>query len=75
MGANWPHLIYNYMNSQLNFDLVKSGCKNTNTFSKRFVVQHHKLIINKHKFEHNGHHSKKKIEDIKTSLYKYIFIM
>jgi hypothetical protein len=25
--------------------------ENTNTLSKRFVVQHHKLIINKHKFE------------------------
>ena len=56
----------------IRFWSCKCSCQKTNTFSKRFVVQHHKLIINKHKYEHKTHHGKDKIEDIETSLYKYI---
>jgi hypothetical protein len=50
MGTKSLDLIHKYTNPQLIFDLVKVVSK-TQTLSKRFVVQHHKLIINKHKFE------------------------
>jgi hypothetical protein len=44
----------------------------TNTLSKRFVIQNHQFIINKHKFEHSGHYSKKSLK-ISKLFYTNIF--
>ena len=60
------------MHCQLIVDLVKEAFNTTNTLSKRCVVQHHKLIINKDKFEHSRHNSKKSWK-ISKHLYTNIF--
>ena len=72
MGAKSLDLIHKYTNSKLIFDFCSSGFKNTNPLSKRFVVQNHQFIINKHKFEHNCYHSKKSLK-ISKHLYTNIF--
>ena len=60
------------MHCQLIVDLVKEAFNTTNTLSKRCVVQHHKLIINKDKFEHSRDHSKKSLK-ISKHLHTNIF--
>ena len=51
----------------------KCSYKNTNTLSKRFVVQHHKLIMHNHKFEHEDHDGRKTLK-ISKQLYTNIFL-
>ena len=65
-------LMHMYKNSQLHFNLVNVVEKHKTLSKRLFVVQHHKLIINKFKFDHD-HHSKKKLK-ISKHFYNNIFL-
>jgi hypothetical protein len=55
-------VIWNTIKSHQSNPTRSTTWRTTNTLSKRFVVQNHQFIINKHKFEHSGHHSKKSLK-------------